>query len=178
MHVSELAPSLLLLSERRVQIHTDGRLLSQFCAVAFPLWRLADDGAEEDRAVLLSGAQVEGHHVLPRRDCARVIRLGVHRHHGRRLGISQPLWRFFSDCIVRAPLSPARPPAPACKKNRSAPLCGRSARTGSESHALSSFLPFWRRGVMRNLPVIGNFLSLRPVRAVTDRLITKSRLPL
>ena len=34
------------------------------------------------------------------------------------------------------------------------------------------------RGVMRNMPVIGNFLSLPMVRAVTDRLIAKSRLPL
>lgn len=40
------------------------------------------------------------------------------------------------------------------------------------------FFAFLRRGVMRNLPVIGTFLSLRPVRAVTDRLIAKSRLPL
>lgn len=34
-----------------------------------------------------------------------------------------------------------------------------------------------RRGVLRNMPVIGNFLSLPMVRAVTDRLIAKSRLP-
>ena len=34
-----------------------------------------------------------------------------------------------------------------------------------------------RRGFMRNMPIIGNFLCLPMVRAVTDRLVTKSRLP-
>ena len=32
-------------------------------------------------------------------------------------------------------------------------------------------------GFLRNMPIIGNVLSMAPVRAVTDRLIQKSRLP-
>merc|ERR1712224_22023 len=32
-------------------------------------------------------------------------------------------------------------------------------------------------GFLRNMPIIGTFLSLPPVRAVTDRLIYKTRLP-
>ena len=33
------------------------------------------------------------------------------------------------------------------------------------------------RGFLRNMPIIGNVLSLPAVRAVTDRLVSKSRLP-
>ena len=44
--------------------------------------------------------------------------------------------------------------------------------------SIVSFFVSLRRGVMRNLPIIGTFLNLAPVRAVTDRLIAKSRLPI
>ena len=35
----------------------------------------------------------------------------------------------------------------------------------------------YRRGFLRNFPIIGDFLSWRPVRMLTDRFISKSRLP-
>ena len=73
--------------------------------VAFSLRCLADDGPEEDGAILFSGTQVEGHHLLPRRHLARALRVGIHRHHSRRLGLSEPLWRFFPHSIVRVLLS-------------------------------------------------------------------------
>ena len=154
--------------------------------VAFSLRCLADDGPEEDRAILFSGTQVEGHHLLPRRHLARALRVGIHRHHSRRLGLSEPLWRFFSHGIVRVLLSLTSRLRPTLAANarslaRRATACLLvllRSNSNLRPSLYACFFAFWRRGVMRNLPVIGTFLNLRPVRAVTDRLIAKSRLPL
>ena len=48
---------------------------------------------------------------------------------------------------------------------------------GIKSDVCSSHLRSYRRGFLRNFPIIGDFLSWRPVRMLTDRFISKSRLP-
>ena len=70
-------------------------------AAALPLRRDAHHRADEDLPLLLPEAEGEGHRVLPRRHRARALRMGDDRHHRRRMGLPQPLWRLFSDGAVR-----------------------------------------------------------------------------
>ena len=83
------------------------------------------------------------------------------------MGLHQPFWRLFPDCTVRRSSARAEAPTPADALDLSVLLM----RVWPLAVSCAC------RGFLRNMPIIGNVLSLEPVRRITDKLITKSRLP-
>ena len=100
------------------------------------------------------------------------------------VGLAVEGWGFlnlFGDffptalCASRPPYAGCALDAPASNLPRpilSHPSCPLLLRTN-----LTCAIAHVCRGFLRNMPIIGNFLSWSPVRKVTDRFFSKSRLP-